>query len=65
MSIQRAVIILHPNTIGTQVKDPSLDEVIIEFTESNDYNANRHAAEKWLTENGYVHVGGSDFEKAV
>lgn len=65
MTIQKATLVLHPNTIGTQVKDPSNGQIIIEFTESNDYNGNRHAAEKWLTENGYIHVGASDYEKSA
>lgn len=64
MAAERLTMIIHPDSIGTQVKDTS-NEVVIEFTESNDYNANRHAAEKWLGENGYVHLGGSDYEKAV
>lgn len=58
-------MVFDPNTSGTQIRDPRKNEVIIEFTHSNDYNANRHAAEKWLTENGYVHIGGSDYEKVV
>lgn len=58
-------MVFDPNTSGTQIRDPRKNEVIIEFTQSDDYNANRHAAEKWLLENGYVHIGGSDYEKVV
>lgn len=35
----------------------------MKFTESNDYNANRHATEKWLNEDGYLRVVGSDYEQ--
>lgn len=63
--MQTLTMVIHPNTIGTQLRDASSHEVIMDFTQFNDYNANRHAAEKWLSENGYVHMGGSDYEKAA
>ncbi len=62
MNTERATLVLHPNHIGAQIKNSSNDEIIAD-TASEDYNANRHTAEKWLKENGYVHSGGSEYEK--
>lgn len=63
MTAEKLTIIIHPNNIGTQVVYASSREVVMKFTESNDYNANRHATEKWLNEDGYLRVVGSDYEQ--
>ena len=66
MSIQRTEstvsLIVHANKTSSQINTSS-GEVLKEFTDSNDYQVNLKAAEAWLAEHGFVHVGGSDYVK--
>lgn len=66
MSNQRAEstvsLIIHANKTGSQI-NTSNGKVLKEFTDSNDSQVNLKAAEAWLAEHGFVHVGQSDYAK--
>ncbi len=53
---------VHANKTGSQINTSS-GQVLKEFTDSNDYQVNLKAAEAWLAEHGFVHVGLSDYAK--
>lgn len=55
-------LVIHSNQIGSQINTSS-GQVLKEFTDSDDYQGNLKAAEAWLSEHGFVHVGGSDYAK--
>lgn len=59
----RVALVFHTNRKGTEIRNTSTNEVIEEFTHSEDCSENREAAEKWLGEHGFVHAGGSDYRK--
>ena len=50
---------------GTQVKDINNDNLVKEFTEFDDYQANLKAAEQWLADNDYKPLPGSQYEKLL
>lgn len=58
----RLSLIVHPNQTGSQVTT-NTGQVIKEFTDFDDYQVNLKAAEGWLAEQGFVHVGQSDYAK--
>lgn len=53
----------HANQTGFEVRNISNGQAIKEFTDSGNYQVNLKAAEAWLAEHGFVHVGGSDYVK--
>lgn len=55
-------LIVHANKTGSQINTSS-GQVLKEFTDSGDYQVNIKAAEAWLAEHGFVHVGQSDYAK--
>ena len=55
-------LIIHSNQIGSQINTYS-GQVMKEFTDGEDYQTNLKAAEAWLLEHGFVHVGDSDYAK--
>lgn len=59
----RVTLISHENQTATQIKNISTDEILEEFTDSNEYQVNFQAAEAWLGEHGFVHAGGSNYMK--
>ncbi|MBD1865300.1 MULTISPECIES: hypothetical protein [Trichocoleus] len=59
----KVTLVPHENQTGAQIKNTSTDEVVGEFTNSDEYQLNFQAAEAWLAEHGFVHAGGSDYMK--
>ncbi len=59
----RVTLVGHANQTGFEVRNTSSGQAIKEFTDSGDYRVNLKAAEVWLAEHGFVHVGGSDYVK--
>jgi hypothetical protein len=55
-------LVVHANETGSQVTT-NTGQVLKEFTDFDDYQANLKAAEAWLGEQGFVHVGQSDYAK--
>ena len=55
-------LIIHSNQTGSQIHTTS-GQVLKEFTDCEDYQTNLKAAEAWLLEHGFVHVGKSDYAK--
>jgi hypothetical protein len=55
-------LVVHANETGSQVTTKT-GQVLKEFTASDDYQANFKAAEAWLAEQGFVHVGQNDYAK--
>ena len=55
-------LVVHPNETGSQVTT-NTGQVLKEFTDSDDYQANLKAAEAWLAEQGFVHVDQNDYAK--
>lgn len=43
-----------------QIKDLRDETIVIEFTDSEGYNANRAVAEQWLADRDYFPIPGSD-----
>ena len=55
-------LIIHLNQTGSQINTTS-GQVLKEFIDAEDYQTNLKAAEAWLLEHGFVHVGKSDYAK--
>lgn len=55
-------LIVHANKTGSQINTSS-GQVLKEFIDAEDYQTNLKAAEAWLLEHGFVHVGDSDYAK--
>lgn len=55
-------LVVHANETGSQVTT-NTGQVLKEFTDSDDYQANLKAAITWLSEHGFVHVGQNDYAK--
>ena len=55
-------LVIHSNQTGSQINTCS-GQVLKEFIDCDDYESNLKAAEAWLLEHGFVHVGKSDYAK--
>ncbi len=55
-------LVVHADETSSQVTTKA-GQVLKEFTDSDDYQANLKAAESWLAEHGFVHVGQNDYAK--
>jgi coproporphyrinogen III oxidase-like Fe-S oxidoreductase len=55
-------LVVHANKTGSQVIT-NTGQVLKEFVDSDDYQANLKAAEAWLAEQGFVHIGQSNYAK--
>lgn len=55
-------LVIHLNQTGSQINTSS-GQVLKEFIDAEDYQTNLKAAEAWLLEHGFVHVGDSDYAK--
>jgi hypothetical protein len=55
-------LVIHSNKTGSQINTSS-GQVLKEFVAAEDYQTNLKAAEAWLLEHGFVHVGDSDYAK--
>ena len=55
-------LVVHANETGSQVTT-NTGQVIKEFTDFDDYQVNLKAAEAWLAEQGFVHIGQNDYAK--
>lgn len=55
-------LVIHANQTGSQINTSS-GQVLKEFIDAEDYQTNLKAAEAWLLEHGFVHVGDGDYAK--
>lgn len=55
-------LVIHANQTGSQINTSS-GQVLKEFINAEDYQLNLKAAEAWLLEHGFVHVGDSNYAK--